>query len=123
VYFRTAVKHKAHKVHFKQSKGRAIAQSRLLIRLMLNARYMTRPGECGYMHRRQVKHETELAYIGRAPFKSRPRGASGRPPSLRMRCTPMICLLCRPRGASTKFSPEPESLSPMLPPVDLKKPP
>jgi hypothetical protein len=37
---------------------------------------MTGPGVCGNMHRRQVntrKHETELAYIGRAPFKRRPR--------------------------------------------------
>ena len=25
---------------------------------------------CGNMHRRQVKHKTELAYIGRAPFKN-----------------------------------------------------
>ena len=38
--------------------------------------YMTGPRVCGYMHRRQVntrKHKTELAYIGRAPFKRRPR--------------------------------------------------
>ena len=38
--------------------------------------YMTGPGVCGYMHRRQVntrKHKTKLAYIGRAPFKRRPR--------------------------------------------------
>jgi hypothetical protein len=37
--------------------------------------YMTGPGVCGYVHRRQVntrKHKTELAYIGRAPFKRRP---------------------------------------------------
>jgi hypothetical protein len=25
--------------------------------------HMTGPGACGYMHRRQVEHKTELAYI------------------------------------------------------------
>ena len=35
----------------------------------------------------------------------------------------IICTRRRPRRARAKFSPELESLSPMLPPLDLKNPP